>query len=78
LKQSEKLAMNGEVSIDADTQRMGFETILDQCLELKPGSELLVIYDESFEKYFDALLQVIIDRDHRPRFSSCRSSIRST
>jgi len=60
--------MSGRISIHADTKRKGFETILDHCLELKAGSEVLVIYDESFEEFFDALLQVIIDRGHSATF----------
>jgi hypothetical protein len=54
--------------IDMETQRKGFSTILDQCLELEKGSELLVIYDESFQEFFDALLEVIIDRGHSSAF----------
>ena len=43
--------MIDEPGIDVETQRKGFSTILDQCLELDKASELLVIYDESFQKY---------------------------
>jgi hypothetical protein len=56
--------MRGEPHLDHDIQCRSFSALLDQCLMLEQSKdELLVLYDESFFPYFDALLHVIRQRD---------------
>ena len=54
--------MGDRPQLDQATQCSSIAAILDDCLRLEPKDEILVIYDETFLGYSDALLQVIRER----------------
>jgi len=56
--------MTDEPLNERDIKHDSFSALLDQCLRLDDRKdELLVIYDESFFPYYDALLEIIQERE---------------